>query len=484
MSLMREALISLQATAGRLPHYAMLPDMPESGRLVTALAGANAAPAPPGDDMLAAVRRRLLEAARGPGGVAAAAPRDLCDAPWLMWGGLDPLAGLNGLLEAVLDVCNRRNRARRTLIEAWIRNFSYDMPRIAEAGNGIRRLITAARRPRLEPWRDADAWCRLFDAADGPRTLARWIVLTDEPVDTLLGRACLDDPMRASSGYARTIQAEVLSLVPDHLAGPAGAQRVARVADFLAPGDSLRFDEPESRGQIVRSLMAPWLTGRSGLEEPTRAAVQKFLLARLGDPRTRPGQWVRAGEDAVALMETWLSRAALGAFFDLVGEQNHDPDWRYREAFWSACMEAGGIDDAWLALGRTVRRSAPALHHLKGAYGELVGPGFHGDQTVLLLRVRDTVFCEWSHAGKLRAWPAEGEDAPRLHRASYTRPDLTAPCLPFPPNKRHWARGSSDGNGLSHVGSESSRWQGSVARLLEERAGIALTAADWMPGRA
>jgi len=180
-------------------------------------------------------------------------------------------------------------------------------------------------------------------------------------------------------------------------------------------------------------------------------------------------------------MRRWLTRASLRAFFDLISEHVLDPQWRYREAFWSACLDKDAAAEAWLALGSQVHASARAVRELNGAYARLEGAGVLGTQAVLLLRIRNLVFCEWSHNGKLRVWPADRENAPRLNLTSYTRGDLTAPGLLFPPNPAFGSRGTRNGEGLSHFGPERNYWQGSAAELLARRAGINLTPSDWNP---
>ena len=473
-----EALKTLHAAVELLSRGARLPDVPESARMVAALAAGDAAPALPAGDVLQAVRQRLQQAARGPQGWDAAAPRDLRDAPWLMWADKAPLATLDGLLDAVLRLADRRAGVRRTLIEGWLKGFAPDGPRIAEAGRAIRRLITGHPDARLQPWRLADSGYHLFDAAQGPKTLARHILQGTDPVFDLLARACLDDPLRAVSGYMRAVQDEVLRLAPECLVGTAGPTAIARLTEFLAPNGRLRFSEPEVYGQLARGLLAPWMTDRQTPDESVRAAVQSFLLTHLRDPRLHPERWLTAGDAAIAAMRRWLARASLDAFFEIIGDHAYDKQWRYREAFWSACLEAGGIDDAWLALGSTVHASARAVRDLNGAFARLDG---HTDQSILLLRVRNTIFCEWSHNGKLRAWPIDWKTAPKLHQRNYARDDVTGAGLPFPPNPRYGSNGRRDSGGLSHIGSDSSRWQGSVARMLADRAGIHLTHHDWMP---
>ena len=180
-------------------------------------------------------------------------------------------------------------------------------------------------------------------------------------------------------------------------------------------------------------------------------------------------------------MRRWLTRASLSAFFELISDHAYDAHWRYREAFWSACLDKDETADAWLALGSKIHASARAVRELNSSYGRLEGAGVSGDQAVLLLKIKNLIFCEWSHNGKLRAWSGEWKNAPPLGLPSYTRADITGNGLPFPPNPKFGSKGAIDGTGLSHIGSDRSYWQGSAAELLARRARISLTQADWLP---
>jgi hypothetical protein len=447
--------------------------------LVESLGAKDAAPAAPTGAVLEALRARLV-AAFSAGRGRDLARRDLRDAPWVLWTGTPPGATIRGLLEAVLAQAAGSSRTTRNLIEAWLRDFSPEAPSIAVAGLAIQRLLASGSDTRLDLWRGAHDRFALFDARHGPQNLARALTAGPGSVQEVLAAAGFDDALRASGGYMRETLRAVLRAAPGILRSPSAAAGLSRILEVLAPGRELRFGA-ELRGDIGRGLLNAWLDGGREPATAQRDAVRDFLLAHLGDPRLRAPNWTPVGEQGTALMRRWLARASLKAFFELIADHALDEQWRYREAFWSACLEKGAIDDAWLALGSRVHASARAIRDLSGAYGRLEGGRVAGDQSVLLLRVGPLIFCEWSHNGRLRAWPADWQSAPALHRASYTRDDLTRKGLPFPPNQQFGSRGSADGMGLSHIGSDRSYWQGSAAELLARRARVYLTEADWKP---
>ena len=271
----------------------------------------------------------------------------------------------------------------------------------------------------------------------------------------------------------RAVVAAVLAEIPATLRSAAAGRGIARVLRLLAPGGSLRFGTA-LRGAVGRALLLPWLDGGPAPAAAQREMVRGFLLEQLGDPRLRAANWTPLGADAIALMRSWVSRASVAAFYQLIADKELDPHWRYREAFWSACLRKDAIDDAWIVLGRT----AGMPRDLGDAYASLVDGG---EQAALLLRVGSLVFCEWSHAGKLRAWAGDSKNAPKLQRRSYTREALGGKGLPFPPNAKYGTHGASDGLGLSLIHPDRNYWQGSAAELLATRAGIVLTEDDWQP---
>jgi len=204
--------------------------------------------------------------------------------------------------------------------------------------------------------------------------------------------------------------------------------------------------------------------------------IRDFLVDRIGNPQLRPGRWVGAESEA-ALIRRWLARASLKVFFELIADYARDEHWKYREAFWSACLTKGAIDDAWLALGANVHASARARQDLGSAFARLEGAGASADQSVLLLRIGPLLIAEWSHNGSMRAWLAD--EAPKLGRSSYLRSDLVSPCLPFPPDPIRRGQQDKATSGLRHMGSASGAWQRRAAMLLARYANVRLQSMDW-----
>jgi hypothetical protein len=409
--------------------------------------------------------------------------RLLRDAPWLLWDGTPRLANLPRLLAAVHLQAAEHQRTLRDLIEAWVVGFDPTDPTISETGHRVAAVLESGTDRRLAFWRQVHRRLAFFDATKGPGAAARWLLSGPEEVTQVMAAIGLNDPVRGGGGYARAVQAALVSAADAAMRSRWAEQATGRAMAFLAPDDRLRF--PDKRGQMARGLTNPWQDGGAVPFDSARSLVCDFLVRHLRDPRTNPGNWQTAGEETTSLVRQWLVRASLDMFFGLIAQFALDTHWQWRAAFWKACMDrcnrTGVPFDAWVALGPTVRGMARASSELRGAYGKLSGSGVQGNHSVLLMRVGPVTLCDWSHNGALRAWPNEWKDAPRLYRSDYERSELTGQCLDFPPNRIYGSRGEATGKGLPHFGSERGYWQGSAAELLARRAGVQLTAADWQP---
>jgi hypothetical protein len=446
-----------------------LPAEAASARMLRALGATEASPAPPPADFLETLRRRLVAASRS-GRIATLPPKDLRFAPWLLWNGKPPAASLSGLLATLLDQARTSAPTLRRMIGAYLRDFDPRMPGIDDAAARIREVL-ARGEPRFGPWRTAQSEVHLFDPARGPAALADRLLDDDRPDETL-ARYKFDDVMLATGSYMMAVEDAVRAAAPLLLRQRAepGLQRVLRI---IEPAGKLRF--PSRIGDTARALLRAWLDSGPAPAPALQQPVREILLRWLGDPRLRPQRWAALGEQEIALMRRWLARASLDLFFRLIDQHALEQHWRYRHVFWLAYLEKGAIADAWLALGRHAHASAVATRELGGAYGRLRGPGVTANQSALLLRIGPLVISEFTHNGKLRAWPAEWRNTPQLGRQDYGRGDLTGKCLPFPPNPYRGSGGDPSGQGLSHIGSDTGYWQGSAAALIERHAGIRIT---------
>jgi hypothetical protein len=169
-------------------------------------------------------------------------------------------------------------------------------------------------------------------------------------------------------------------------------------------------------------------------------------------------------------MYGWLSEIVLEDFFRLLDysakyDSDADRQWKYRKAFWSACLRNGLIDNAWVALGRKVAESAEYfLEGKKNIYAEIYGTGVQGHHAVLILQISNMIITEWSHSGKYRFWDEGHPDCPKLYRSSYVRDDVVA---------------NPDFEGIHYAASRGT-WQGEVADYIRSQTGVNLTFNEYM----
>jgi hypothetical protein len=464
---LRKTVVSLSTSKG-------LPDVPASQRALEELSAIDAAPLAPERDVLDQVRERLKQAwARGDR-LGTASLRDIRDGVWLLWSQNEPLFKLPDLFEIILREARRRRSTRGNLVEAWIRSFDPRTIGIEEAGHALRRLVFDEPDVRLAGWRANDERFGFFDPHAGPASLANDILNGSEQVEGILDRSGFSDPLRAVSGYMVAVQSKLIEMVPRALRRNNGDELLERFLAFVAPEGRWRFQE--SGGEVAKALLAPWLTPGAAPAEAVRDRIRSFLLTQFGDPRIRKGDWAKVGPECVQLMLRWLARVSLKNFFELIADHALDEHFRYRRAFWSAYLDVEAVAEAQLFLGRNVYEKARSIPELRGGFGRLEGST---DQSIIVLRIGDLVVCEWSHNGRIRAWRANSENAPRLDHQTYVvRDDVTKPCLRFPRN-RSGRGGSRDDRGLTHFNSQNSYWQESVAALIHQNGGPLLDRRFW-----
>lgn len=463
-----EAIESLRAFAGRrlpLPKGAV-----ETRRALERLGALlDETPEPPAEAELERLRRRLLDLF-GAGRGQEATPAELRRACWLLWDdGEPPGDAIPGLVEAILAQAAEKPRTLRSLVHCWILARDADRPSHRRVGTELARLVAASEDPRLGWARIAAAEIDLFEAPRAADRLAHALLTGSQDVGELLARYGLADPVRAVSGFLERTLAACTRQWPA-LARRGDAERILdRLLGFAVHEGRLRFDA--RRAELANGLLAAWLDGPPPAE-PLQRRVQRFLLDWLGDPRLRPARWSGVYPCATTRFKSSLALFSLRAFFEIIREFALDHQWRYRERFWMACLERGAIAEAWLALARNVQTAARTVEDLRGAFGELSG-GVDPRHAVILMRIGDLVFCEWSHNGRLRAWPVSWASAPKLGRTHYSGDELKSASLVFPDG------GLRDG--LVHSGAESGRWQARAAQLLRERVELDLRPRDYMP---
>lgn len=219
-----------------------------------------------------------------------------------------------------------------------------------------------------------------------------------------------------------------------------------------------------SRGKLADALLLPW-----HLQQPSDSVQSRlitFFLKHYGDPRMGINLWHGVSAESIKILIGWINGRTLEAFFRILRE-TADSIWQYRQKFWTAYFKAGHIDEAWVALGpdaAAVLRRLDDTKQLK--YANLHGS--ESSQSILLLRIGQIIFCEWSHNGRLRAQRIDSPTSPSMYKTYYESDDLRFQSLDF-------NNGLTQDPGLVHFSSQSGGWQDRARLFIQKQTGIRIT---------
>ena len=222
-----------------------------------------------------------------------------------------------------------------------------------------------------------------------------------------------------------------------------------------------------SRAKLADALLLPWR-----LKQPNDAIQSKlitFLLKHYGDPRIGKNLWYGVSSEAIRVLIGWINGRTLEAFFRIL-QETADSIWQYRQKFWTAYFKAGHIDEAWVALGPDAAAVLKRLDDTKQLkYANLLGS--ESSQSILLIRMGQIIFCEWSHNGRLRAQRMDSPVAPEMYKTYYESESLRFHSLDF-------NNGLTQDPGLVHFSSQSSGWQDRARLFIQKNIGIRMTQAE------
>lgn len=221
------------------------------------------------------------------------------------------------------------------------------------------------------------------------------------------------------------------------------------------------------KSRLANALLKPWLNGDPS--EEIKRSVGDFCVQILGDPRFEGFGWAKVDPAAKAILLRWLTGRTLDVFFDVL-RATADKIWEHRQLFWTAYYRSGFITEAWAVLGPDAKRYIQ--NRYRGSTADLafglLGGQYDEGQSVLLMRMGDMLFCEWSHNGKLRAAAIGSSGAPLMYQRYYDASDLRFESMPFVGHNAvpHY--------GLPHLHSDNRWWQTTAALFIQKKLGIRL----------
>jgi EH_Signature domain len=302
----------------------------------------------------------------------------------------------------------------------------------------------------------------LFRINAGPRLIAKSIL------ETRLGLSGWITKFELWPGFIQTLFSkfsfiELLSF-PD--SDRRQTEYVRLVFDWgIGYGNQLRF--PDTKAKYAEALLLPWRGG----EPPNdlKNEIISRLLVTVGHPQIESQKWYGISAEAKQVFINWIIGRTLDAFFRIL-QQTADEIWQYRQKFWQAYFRQGYIEEVWIALGEDahyyLKRNSASKDLL---CAELTGVS--ANQSILLMKIGDIIFCEWSHNGRLRAQKINSPLAPVLYKKTYHGPDLRFESLDF--NNRQ-----NEEPGLVHFSSENSGWQRRARDFIAQNVGINVPLAE------
>ena len=240
--------------------------------------------------------------------------------------------------------------------------------------------------------------------------------------------------------------------------------------DIGQPTQRLRY--PLCRDEFAYSLLSPWFERNP--PQDVKNALLSELLRTLGDPRHNHAGWLGVRREAIETASRWLTSRTMDAFFEIL-RHTEDDIGPYRRRFWEAYFHAGHILEAWIALGEQAVTELQKIDPTgELSYAKILGK-IAPNQCVLMLRMGNVLFCDWSHQGRLRAIAATAKQAPKLYQTEYELFQLRFPTT------LDFNDGQLDDPGLLHYESELGGWQDTARHFIAQHLGIQLPLNDLMP---
>lgn len=457
---LRDAIADLLAR-----HGGLRPDPPESrlARVASAMAGNDDRQRKDGKDynLIAGLLAGELR------GNDAIPLRHARDGAWCLWETEPAIGKFAPLLDRYLEQLEslKDKRASRTLCNAYLVQYSHDLPGLARVSQALEGLSIHAG----EPYARLQHHLKLFSLREGQRRLgARALEQRQSPI-AILQSLGLESAQLLQGGFVEPCARVALELAAaDGSLKPRERLEFVKVLAVDQADRKLFF--PQHKVPFAEALLLPY----ANKEPPEDVKIETLNLVTrlLGDPRTNP--WVNM-DAAKAVILRWLTRLALRQFLDVVEAINPDPNWRYRRKFWEAMYEHQAIGNAWTVLSSVGIAEAKRRFGTSSPYGRFVSGQVAPDHAVLLMEVGHGICAEWSYNGKCRFWTDRSRPgAPQMFRNSYDADFLRSGKAYAPVDEiTHWPHKNSSTR-------EKTAWQHKVAKRVHIMSGVQVPERDYM----
>lgn len=193
---------------------------------------------------------------------------------------------------------------------------------------------------------------------------------------------------------------------------------IERMLGWLKPdGQALRR---VGAGATITALLWPWKDKQPSSE------VSMLLIDRLtefyGHPKaSRDAAWNEVDPALERVFMRWLMKADFRFLFRVLREVEPSHMFPDREAFWRSLLEAGAVDELWVAFKPEGYRAALAklpmdMRQSGRRFGLQTG---EKDKSLLLMRIGNKIVVEGTHNFKVHFFDAAAKTAPKLYQPKY-----------------------------------------------------------------
>lgn len=270
----------------------------------------------------------------------------------------------------------------------------------------------------------------------------------------------------ASTGYINTVAENLLDTLQKK-----GSDSDRQFRPFFETDNKLRF--PVLRKRLIEALLLPW--NKSTPKPDYQKDIQDWLIGHFKDPRLpihRQDGWRDVSDEALSIFMRWQVGETIKQFFEIIDQLALEDHWKYRKKFWEVYNNSKQINDAWVVLGADARAYAIKAFGKNIGAGQITGGNHQSNHSVLMIRIGEYVFCEWSHMGKCRSWHENDSACPKFYRTSYNAEEFRASSRKI---VKHFQQ-----DGISHHGSETYSWQNQLSEFIRHNTGIRINSNDFV----
>lgn len=403
--------------------------------------------------------------------------RELKCLPWVMFDedypdpetGNGPIAMNRGILDAYLHEVGQRFSCsiRTAFVQVLLYFYPKDLPIYDFLVDQSGRLLAGSESLRCRKYARILDEYRLLETG-GPGRYWKSLAESRGKVDSLLEDTGFTGIM-FNSRFMYDIFTAGLTDISDTLKASRDAELILhRLFDLIetdAGGGKNGGLFKEHRKKIAESLLLPAFHAGYSVEE--QAYIQKKILEYFGDPRLNRKNWSGISPKAEGVMRSWMTRATLEMFFEILQRLAHNitlEHWTARKAFWTAYLNREVIDDAWVVMSsELIDRAKRFKGFERSGVGMHSGYGRTADHAALLLKIGPLHIVEWNHNGACHLVASNSNYAPEFYKASYDSQSLSDyPAV-------------IEGTGIQSRYTHQGNWQSRFADAIHQMTGIRIT---------